>query len=255
MSHTIIPTGLIFTFILSIYSYVYARIKNVGKAEKKSWRERWGSIKAGGWSLGLPMIIFGGIYTGTFTPTEAAAGACAYAIFVEMLVYRTLTFYGLFKISEKSSIIIASILILLAAGSVMSYYLTLEGIPQYVAGILQGRSLIEVLLVINVLFLITGMLVDPNSAIIVLTPLILPAAQALNIDPVHLGAVVVFNIAIGMITPPFGLNLFMGMITFKVGYSEIIKSVWPFVLIAIFALAITTYVPALIMWLPQMFGI
>ncbi len=250
-----LAAGLIFTAFLSVYSYIYARIRSVGREPKKSWRERSSSIVAGGWSLGLPVIIFGGIYSGTFTPTEAAAGACAYAIFIEMVVYRTLTIRGLFRISEESAIIIASILILLAAGSTMSYYLTLENIPQYVTGLMQDRSLIEVLLLINVLFLITGMFVDPNSAIIVLTPLIFPAAQALSIDPVHLGAVVVFNIAIGMVTPPFGLNLFMGMITFKIGYGEIVRSIWPFATIAILALAITTYFPALVMWLPRIVGI
>lgn len=249
-----LATGLVFTVLLSIYAYIYARLKEVGRQPKKSWQVRRVSLLGGGWAMGLPIIIFGGIYSGVFTPTEAAAGACIYAIFIEIVIYRTLNLRGLFRISEESAILIASILIMLAAGSTMSYYLTLENIPQLVAGVLESRSLFEVLIIINLIFLIAGMFIDPNSAIIVLTPLIFPAAEALSIDPIHLGAIVVFNIAIGMVTPPFGLNLFMGMITFKISYGEIVKSIWPFVAVALIALALISFIPNLIMWLPRMVG-
>jgi C4-dicarboxylate transporter DctM subunit len=104
------------------------------------------------------------------------------------------------------------------------------------------------------MFLFAGMIVDPNSAIIVLTPLIQPVADSFNIDPVHLGAVITLNVAVGMISPPFGLNIFIGITTFKVPYWEVVKSVWPFIIVALVALAIVTYIPDLVMWLPRMVG-
>jgi C4-dicarboxylate transporter DctM subunit len=148
--------------------------------------------------------------------------------------------------------VIATLLILISAGSAMTFYLTLENVPQAIAGMLEGHSRISVLLMINVVFLIAGMFIDPNSAIIVLTPLVYPVAQVLGIDPIQLGAVVVLNVAIGMITPPFGLNIFIGMTTFDVPYLEVVKSLMPFIAIALFVLMLITYVPILVTWLPQL---
>ena len=247
-----LSAGAIFTAALALYAYSYARVKGIGRKEKESWSARYISFKRAGWAMGLPAIIFGGIYTGTFTPTEAAAGACAYAMFVETIIYRQLQFGELFNLSSRSAMVIATLLILISAGSAMTYYLTLENVPQAIAGMLEGHSRISVLLMINVVFLIVGMFIDPNSAIIVLTPLVYPVAQALGIDPMHLGAVVVLNVAIGMITPPFGLNIFIGMTTFDVPYLEVVKSLVPFIAVALFVLVLITYVPILVTWLPQL---
>lgn len=247
-----LSAGAIFTAALALYAYSYARVRGIGRKEKESWSARYISFKRAGWAMGLPAIIFGGIYTGTFTPTEAAAGACAYAMFVETIIYRQLQFGELFNLSSRSAMVIATLLILISAGSAMTYYLTLENVPQAIAGMLEGHSRISVLLMINVVFLIVGMFIDPNSAIIVLTPLVYPVAQALGIDPMHLGAVVVLNVAIGMITPPFGLNIFIGMTTFDVPYLEVVKSLVPFIAVALFVLVLITYVPILVTWLPQL---
>lgn len=250
-----LSAGVVLTVLLSVYSYVYARVRGIGRQDKAPWRERLVALKESAWALGLPAIIFGGIYSGTFTPTEAAAGACAYAMVVETLIYRQLRARDLFKVSSASATVIATLLILITAGSAMSYYLTLENVPQAVAGMLDGSNLITVLLLINVLFLVAGMFIDPNSAIIVLTPLIYPVAQTLGIDPVHLGAIVVLNVALGMISPPFGLNIFIGITTFKVPYWEVVKAVWPFILVLLVGLVIVTYLPAVVMWLPRAVGV
>jgi len=250
-----LSAGVVFMLLLTAYCYVYARVKRVGRQPRASWRERYVSLKEAGWSLGLPAIIFGGIYAGTFTPTEAASGACVYALFVETVVYRKLNIAELFEVTAKSSVVIASLLILLTAGSAMAYYMTLENVPQVIAGYLEGSSMTGVLLSINVVFLVAGMFIDPNSAIIVLTPLFFPIAQALAIDPLHLGAVIVMNVAIGMITPPFGLNLFVGVATFRVPFVEISRSMLPFIGIALIALMLITYVPVLVTWLPGAVGI
>lgn len=250
-----LSAGVVLTGLLSISSYVYARVRGIGRQDKAPWRDRLVALKESAWALGLPAIIFGGIYSGTFTPTEAAAGACAYAMVVETLIYRQLRARDLFKVSSASATVIATLLILITAGSAMSYYLTLENVPQAVAGMLDGSNLITVLLLINVLFLVAGMFIDPNSAIIVLTPLIYPVAQTLGIDPVHLGAIIVLNVALGMISPPFGLNIFIGITTFKVPYWEVVKAVWPFILVLLAGLVIVTYLPAVVMWLPRAVGV
>jgi C4-dicarboxylate transporter DctM subunit len=250
-----LSAGVVLMLLLTIYCYLYAVIKKVGRQPRVSWRERAVSFKRAGWSLGLPIIIFGGIYAGTFTPTEAASGACVYSLFVEMVVYRKLKFHELFDVTLKSSVVIASLMILLTAGSALAYFLTLQDVPQVLAGYMEGRSLNEVLLSINVVFLIAGMFVDPNSAIIVLTPLFAPIAQSLAIDPLHLGAVIVLNVAIGMVTPPFGLNLFVGVVTFRVPFLELSRSMLPFIGISLIALILVTYVPLLVTWLPRVVGL
>jgi C4-dicarboxylate transporter DctM subunit len=249
-----LSTGLVFMLFLAIYCYTYARVKRVGQQPRASWQERYVALRAAGWSLGLPVIIFGGIYAGTFTPTEAASGACMYALFVEMVVYRKLDLRGLLEATSRSSIVIASLLVLLTAGSAMAYFLTLQGVPQIIAGAMGDTGATGFLLSVNLVFLLTGMFIDPNSAIIVLTPLFHPIATALGIDPLHLGAVIVFNVAIGMITPPFGINLFVGMATFKLPFDEIAKSVLPFIGIALATLALISYVPIVATWLPRLVG-
>ena len=250
-----LSAGGVFLLLLTSYCYVYARVRRIGRQPRASWRERWLCLKRAGWSLGLPAIIFGGIYAGTFTPTEAASGACVYALLVEMVVYRTIDFRGLYEVTVRSSVVIASLLILLAAGSAMAYFMTLQGVPEALAALLGENTTTGVLLSINLVFLITGMFIDPNSAIIVLTPLFYPIATALSIDPLHLGAVIVLNVAIGMITPPFGINLFVGVATFKVSYLELVRSMFPFIGIALIALALISYVPVLVTWLPRLVGI
>ncbi len=250
-----LSAGIVFMLLLAVYSYAYARMKNVGRQQRASWGERFDSLKEAGWSLGLPIIIFGGIYAGTFTPTEAASGACVYAMFVETVVYRKLKFRELFDVTARSAVAIASLLILLTAGSALAYFMTLQDVPQIIAGLMEGSSLVEVLLSMNVVFLIAGMFVDPNSVIIVLTPLFAPIAQSVSIDPLHLGAVIVLNVAIGMMTPPFGLNLFVGMATFKVSFLELCRGILPFIGIALVALALVSYVPTLVTWLPRVIGL
>jgi C4-dicarboxylate transporter DctM subunit len=173
-------------------------------------------------------------------------------MFVETVVYRQLKFRDLFKVSTASAMVIAMLLILIAAGSAMTYYLTVMNVPDLISSMLEGNSAVMVLMLINVLFLMAGMIIDPNSAIIVLTPLIFPVASALGIDPIHLGAVIVLNVALGMISPPFGLNIFIGITTFNVPYWEVVKAVLPFILVSLVALAIVTYIPQLVMWLPDL---
>jgi C4-dicarboxylate transporter DctM subunit len=242
--------GSIFTIVLCIYAYAYARMQGIKPTARLSWAQRWSAAKTAVWALGLPVFVLGGIYGGAFTPTEAAAFACVYAIIVECVIYRSMPFRDVFRAANSSSGTIAVLLILIAAGTALTYYLTLSQVPQQVTTLLSGASTYQVLMIINIVFLVSGMFIDPNSAIIVLTPLIYQAALAAGIDPIHLGAIIVANVALGMVSPPFGLNLFIGITTFKVSYREVVSAVLPFIGLMLLVLAIITYIPAVVLWLP-----
>jgi len=245
-------SGAIFAVALCLYAYVYARIRGVKTSEKLGWGARVTALNRAGLAIGLPVLVLGGIYGGVFTPTEAAAFAVVYAIVVECLVYRSMKLREVFDVSVASAGTISVLLILISAGTVLTYYLTLSQVPQMVTQLLAGASAVEILLLVNVVFLITGMFVDPNSAIIVLTPLIFQAAAAAGIDPIHLGAVIVANVALGMVSPPFGLNLFIGITTFKVSYREVVVAVLPFIALMLVVLVIITYIPGVSLLLPSL---
>lgn len=247
-----LASGIWFIVIVGIYCWWYARRHNIATSQRVSWSENWVRIKDAVWAIGLPVVIFGGIYSGVFTPTEAAAAACAYAAVVETLIYRQVSFKDLFKLSQTSAIMISTLMIVISVGSLMTWFLTLEQVPAAIVSMLGDVPSAAVLAVINVLFLIAGMFIDPNSAVIIMSPLIYPAAAAIGIDPVHLGVVVVFNLAIGMVTPPFGLNIFIGIATFRLPYLEIVKSTIPFILLSLLTLLLITYIPELVLWLPNL---
>lgn len=244
--------GLVFLALLVAYSLVYALRRGIGRARHFSGPALMRALRRGGWALMLPAIILGGIYSGYFTVTEAAAVSAVYAMFVEVCVYRRLKLRELLGVSSTSAATIAMLLILIAAGSVMTWFMTVQQVPQMIAGAIGAGSSEWVFMIINVIFLLAGMVIDPNSAIIVLAPLIFPTAMAVGIDPVHLGAILTFNLAIGMISPPFGINLFVGIVTFKSHFAEVVRGCLPFLALALLALALVTYIPSLIMWLPDL---
>jgi C4-dicarboxylate transporter DctM subunit len=243
--------GVIFGLAFMIYSYFYAKKHRIQLEKKVTLSEAMASIKESIWALGLPIVIIGGIYSGLFTPTEAAAVAAMYAIFVEMVIYKSIDLKKLYEISVHSGKTIAMLMILIAAGSVLSWVMTAAQIPQAMVNLLGGSSKTVVLLVINIVFLMAGMLIDPNSAIIVLTPLVYPVAQAVGIDTVHLATIMVLNLAIGMLTPPFGLNIFVATGVFKIPYEKIVQGLMPFIAISLVVLLIITYVPGTALWLPR----
>lgn len=246
--------GALFTIVLCGYAWAYAVRRGVTVVPKTPWPERLAATRSAIMALGLPVFVLGGIYGGVFTPTEAAAFACVYAVLVECAIYRSLKFSELFRISATSAATISVLLLLIAGGTALTYYLTLSQVPQAITQLLAGASAVEVLLIINVVFLFAGMFVDPNSAIIVLTPLIFQAATAAGIDAIHLGAVIVANVALGMVSPPFGLNLFIGITTFRASYNEVVRAVLPFLALMLAVLLAVTYVPAISLFLPRLAG-
>jgi C4-dicarboxylate transporter, DctM subunit len=245
-------SGAFFALVLAAYAYIYAVRHGIGHLPRVAWRERWSATKEAGWALGLPAIILGGIYLGFFTPTEAAAFACVYAICIEYFVYRSMTLGGLLRISSASTVTISILLLLVAMGTALTYVLTLAQVPQMVASTFGESSSYVLLLIVNIVFLVTGMFVDPNSAIIIMTPIIYQAAMMVGVDPVHLGIVVVANLAIGMVSPPFGINIFVAMTVFRVPYAAIVRALLPFIALMLLVLGVITYIPAVSLLLPRM---
>lgn len=241
--------GIVFGALLIVYTVLYVRVRKLPNVQKFDLSLLIKATRRAVLALLFPLIILGGIYGGITTVTEAAAVSVGYAILVEIYVYKRLTWRKLIAIARSSSRVIAMVMILIVGGSLLTWYLTLEQVPQLIASLSVFDNSVIVLLVINLIFLIAGMFVDVNSAIIILTPLVLPAALKVGIDPIHLGAIISLNVAIGMISPPFGMNLFVGMATFKFSYKEAVKAIAPFLMLMLIALAIVTYIPASTMWL------
>jgi C4-dicarboxylate transporter DctM subunit len=193
----------------------------------------------------MPFIILGGIYGGLFTATEAAAVAVVYALLVEMIIYRSFGLKVLMEIAESSAITIVVIFILLAMGSMLSFLITLAQVPAFFTQLFATWNVdwIVFLLLVNIVLLIAGMFIDPNSILLVLIPTFFPVAMSLGIDPVHFGIVVCLNICIGMITPPFGLDLFVASSTLRKPVELIVRGIWPFIITNLLVLLLITYVP------------
>ena len=206
--------------------------------------------------LTLPVVLLGGIYTGVFTPTEAAAVAALYALFLAGIVYKALSWKRLYEILVESSKASASVTLIIASAFVINYALTAENVPVLVANWLTGMQLSPTafLLMVNILFLILGCLLDTSIMLLVLVPILLPTAKLLGIDLVHLVVVLAVNMMIGLITPPFGMLLFVINALAGVSLKGMIREGWLFIGVLLVALGVMTFVPQTVLWLPRMMG-
>ncbi len=239
--------GLLIGLALMLYVYVYCRIKGYGKNDgdgrlsfgKASWQA--------GWALMMPVIILGGIYGGIFTPTEASAVAVFYALIVGMVIYREIKFADLYKILKKSVISSAVIMFIIANAGLFAFLITRAGVPdaigQYLKEVLQSPAIF--LLGVNAALFVIGMFIETSAAIIVLAPILAPVAMHFGIDPVHFGLIMVVNLALGMITPPFGVNLFAACTVARISLDRIIPYLLPFVCVILACLMLITYIPAI----------
>lgn len=197
------------------------------------------------WSIFAPVVILGGIYGGVFAPTEAAGIACVYAIIVTKFIYNEITWKQLWDVAVSSMVLTAQIMVIVAAAGVFSWILTVNGVAQQAVTMMQSfiHSPWTALAFINVLLLVVGCFIDSSSAILVLTPLLVPICRAYGIDLIHFGIVMSMNLAIGMFTPPFGLNIFAVQMITKAPVSSIYPGLMPFVIVTLLALVVVTYVP------------
>ena len=206
--------------------------------------------------LGMPIIILGGIFSGFFTPTEAAAVACLYALVVGMVIYREIRFRDLPGIVLQSARTTGSALVIVAIAAPLSWILTKEQVPATVTTAIQSVSdnPIVILLLINLMLLVLGAFMEMIAALIILVPILLPVVTGLGVDPVHFGIIVAINLTIGMITPPVGISLFIGATIAKISPERLALSNMPFLLVSILVLLIITFVPGLVMVLPDLYG-
>jgi len=239
--------GLVLAGSFAAYIWYYAWRMGDRSGKPFDMREFIAATRDGVWSIAAPVFILGGIYSGVFSPTEAAGIACVYAIIVVVLVYRELGWADVFHTAAKSMYLTAQIFIIVAVAGVYSWLLTINGFSQALTELVTDMKVSPwmVLLAINLLLLAVGMFLDTASSILVLTPLLVPIAKTIGVDPVHFGVIMIMNLSIGTFTPPFGINIFVGQAVFKAPLSSVYPGLVPFIIAALFALAIVTYVPQL----------
>ena len=239
--------GLLIGLALMLFVYVYCKFKGWGKSDGEGRLRLGQATWQAGWALMMPVIILGGIYGGIFTPTEASAVAVFYALVVGMLIYREIKVSDLFHILRRSVMASAVIMFIIANAGLFAFLITRAGVPDaighYLEGVLKSPALF--LLGVNAALFVIGMFIETSAAIIVLAPILAPVAVHFGIDPVHFGLVMVVNLAMGMITPPFGVNLFAACTVARISLDRMIPYLLPFVLVIIGCLMVVTYVPGL----------
>ncbi|WP_313530808.1 TRAP transporter large permease [Anaerotignum sp.] len=249
--------GILIGLVLIAYSYYYAKKMGYkGDTDPFSWKRAMKETWDSKWALLSPVIILGGIYGGIFTPTEAAAVSVIYSLIIGCLVYKELNLKQLMTVTKNACETTATILIVIGCAAGFSKVLTLGRIPTTVATFLTSMtdSKILILLLINVLLLIVGCFMETLCAIMILAPILFPVVTALGVDVTHFGIIMVVNLAIGFITPPLGVNLFVASRVGETTLDAVIKGIIPFLFLMIITLLLITYVPAISMFLPNLIG-
>ncbi|APA66956.1 MULTISPECIES: TRAP transporter large permease [unclassified Janthinobacterium] len=249
----VIP-GLMLAMLLGLTTWFLARKHNYPRMQKASWKERFVTFKKSAWGLLLIVIVMGGIYSGAFTPTEAAAMAAVYAFIIAVFVYKDLKLKQVGKVLLDSAAMSAMLLYIITNAVLFSFLMTSENIPQAMAEWITGKGLgvISFLLVVNVLLLLAGNVMEPSSIVLIMAPILFPVAMKLGIDPVHFGILIVVNMEVGMCHPPVGLNLYVASGITKMGISELTVAVMPWLLTMLGFLVLITYVPQISLWLPNL---
>ena len=249
--------GLLIILITCLYSFFYYRKRtDFVRMPVPDFKQVIFTLKEGFWALMLPVIIFGGIFSGAFTANEAAVVACVFAFVVELFIHKSIKFRDVKRITVSSAVTSATLLIIVAGATCFGRYLTLEDIPAKITEVVLSsiQSPILFLAALNILLLIVGMFMDIISATLILGPVFLPMLGAFGIDPMHFGLILTVNLAIGYCTPPMGVSLY---ITGSIANRDLVyvsKAVMPFLAIQIFVLILMTYWPELVLWLPGKFG-
>ena len=246
--------GLMLAFLLGLTTWVLAKKHGYPRMAKASWGERWDAFRKSAWGLFLIVIVMGGIYSGVFTPTEAAAIAAVYAFIISVFVYKDLRLEQVGRVLLDSASLSAMLLYIITNAVLFSFLMTSENIPQQMAAWLTGQGLgvVGFLLVVNVLLLLAGNVMEPSSIVLIMAPILFPVAVQLGIDPIHFGILIVVNMEVGMCHPPVGLNLYVASGITKMGISELTVAVMPWLLTMLGFLLLVTYVPAISLWLPNL---
>ena len=248
--------GLVLAAMLMFTTWWRAHRGGYPRERRASWGERWTAFRESIWGLLLIIVVMGGIYSGIFTPTEAAAMSAVYAFVVAVFVYKDLKLRDVPKTLLASANMSAMLLYIITNAILFSFLLTHENVPQAISEWLlsNGLGVIGFLFAVNILLLVMGNFMEPSSIILITAPILFPIAMTLGIDPIHFGVMVTVNMEIGMITPPVGLNLYVASGISKLGLSEMTVAVWPWLLTMLVFLVLVTYWPPLTIWLPKALG-
>ena len=252
-----IGPGVLIFILFSIFVFFYSKIKKIAIMEKSSRAEKVKAFKDGYLVLGFPIIVVGGIYAGVFSPTEASAAGVAYAIILEGLIYKTLTFTKLKKAILDAGIVTGVVFILVGAGQMFSWLISFLRIPQAIMPQIIGTdpTQMQLIIVVVIAYFVACMFVDPIVAIYVLSPIFQPYVVMTGIDPVFLGTLIVLQAAIGSATPPFGCDIFTAQLIFRRPYLEVIRKTPPFILILIFSTILIIMFPEIATFLPNISGL
>ena len=248
--------GIILTTMLCAVTWFIAKRRGYPRMRRASWGERWRAFRDSIWGLMLVVIIIGGIYSGIFTATEAAAMSAVYAFFISVFVYKAMPLKDTFKVLLTAANMSAMLLYIITNAALFSFILTDENIPHALADWILSNNLglVGFLLLANLLLLIAGNFMDPSSIILIMAPILYPAAVALGVNPVHLGILIDVNMEVGLCHPPVGLNLYVASGISKLGITELTVAVWPWLLTMLVFLVMVTYMPEMSLWLPRLLG-
>jgi len=251
----IIP-GLMIFLGFAIWEYFVAVKKDIPVESKATWSARWQSFKKSFLTLGFPVLILGGIYSGMFSPTEAAAFSVLYAFILEVIIFRSMSIKEIYRIAVSTGVVTSIVFILLAAGGAFSWVISYLRIPQILTETVLSSdpSQFEILLIMSLFFLISCMFVDSLVAIAILTPIFFPIAMAADIHPVAIGILITMQATLGTVTPPFGVNIFTACAIFKKPYLEVVKGITPYIIIFFLVNFLLILFPDIIMVYQDIFG-
>ena len=251
----IVP-GLVLATMLGLTTWWRARKNDYPRQPSATWGQRWTTFRRSIWGLLLIVVVIGGIYTGIFTPTEAAAMSAVYAFFVAVFVYKDMPLSKVPKVLLDSANMSAMLLYIITNAVMFSYLMTSEQIPQALAAWMldKGLGVVAFLLFVNVVLLLAGNVMEPSSIVLIMAPILFPVAMKLGIDPVHFGIMMTVNMEVGMCHPPVGLNLYVASGITKMGITELTVAVWPWLLTMLVFLVLVTYWPAVSLVLPRALG-
>jgi C4-dicarboxylate transporter DctM subunit len=246
--------GLMIILGLSLYAYVFCKKRSLPTLPRPTLKQILATLRESAWALFLPVLIFGGIYSGLFTANEAAVVACFYAFFVEIFIHKDMQLREVKQVIVSSAVTSATLLVIVAGASVFGEYLTFEQVPSKIANAVVDSisSPWVFLLAVNILLLIIGMFMDIISATLILTPIFLPLLAKFGINTMHFGLLMTINLGIGYCTPPLGVSLYISGATVDRDLLYVSKAVLPFLLIQIAILLVLTYWPDLVLALPRL---
>ncbi|PLY05644.1 MAG: C4-dicarboxylate ABC transporter permease [Arcobacter sp.] len=246
--------GIGLGIMMMIVTYIGARRLGFERTEPQPFKVRLAKMKDASWGLMTIVIVIGGIYGGIFTPTEAAAVACVWAFIVSVFIYKDIKITNIYKTALESAKTTSMIMFIIANAMLFAHFLTIENIPQGIT-----EALIEAdvnkymfLLMVNLLLILAGSFMEPSAIIMIMVPLLLPVAVALGVDPIHFGIVITVNMELGMVSPPVGLNLFVTSGLTGMSIKDVIIAAWPWTLTILFGLLLITYIPDIVLFLPDL---